>query len=325
MKKLFCLFASLCLLLSGAAATAGNYASAAVESIADNASLIATASGNEGENGIAAVYGEGEKLSFDMLKTVSGGTMGFISTDKRNVSGDAEGIFYEYSFESGYNYELAFSDGKVTVSKRDFFADKYEPVDTKTVSKGGYLGVYARSDGKISASFMIDDFVCSDKNGVARIIDRFDIRQSDKRGAISKYTNLGGYIDTYDDIMYTVAFITESGDLIARQKVSEYNHVTFPEPPRIEGYRFKEWKGDMKNIVKDGTCVAVYEEGEEPEPGESDSGNTSSNPSSDNGSEKISDGNTGKKGCGSAVGFTGGLAAIAASAILFIGRKRDDE
>lgn len=325
MKKLFCLFASLCLLLSGAAATAGNYASAAVESIADNASLIATASGNEGENGIAAVYGEGEKLSFDMLKTVSGGTMGFISTDKKNVSGDTEGIFYEYSFESGYNYELAFSDGKVTVSKRDFFADKYEPVDTKTVSKGGYLGVYARSDGKISASFMIDDFVCSDKNGVARIIDRFDIRQSDKRGAISKYTNLGGYIDTYDDIMYTVAFITESGDLIARQKVSEYNHVTFPEPPRIEGYRFKEWKGDMKNIVKDGTCVAVYEEGEEPEPGESDSGNTSSNPSSDNGSEKISDGNTGKKGCGSAVGFTGGLAAIAASAILFIGRKRDDE
>lgn len=325
MKKLFCLFASLCLLLSGAAATAGNYASAAVESIADNASLIATASGNEGENGIAAVYGEGEKLSFDMLKTVSGGTMGFISTDKKNVSGDAEGIFYEYSFESGYNYELAFSDGKVTVSKRDFFADKYEPVDTKTVSKGGYLGVYARSDGKISASFMIDDFVCSDKNGVARIIDRFDIRQSDKRGAISKYTNLGGYIDTYDDIMYTVAFITESGDLIARQKVSEYNHVTFPEPPRIEGYRFKEWKGDMKNIVKDGTCVAVYEEGEEPEPGESDSGKTSSNPSSDNGSEKISDGNTGKKGCDSAVGFTGGLAAIAASAILFIGRKRDDE
>lgn len=325
MKKLFCLFASLCLLLSVAAATAGNYASAAVESIADNASLIATASGNEGENGIAAVYGEGEKLSFDMLNTVSGGTMGFISTDKKNVSGDAEGIFYEYSFESGYNYELAFSDGKVTVSKRDFFADKYEPVDTKTVSKGGYLGVYARSDGKISASFMIDDFVCSDKNGVARIIDRFDIRQSDKRGAISKYTNLGGYIDTYDDIMYTVAFITESGDLIARQKVSEYNHVTFPEPPRIEGYRFKEWKGDMKNIVKDGTCVAVYEEGEEPEPGESDSGNTSSNPSSDNGSEKISDGNTGKKGCGSAVGFTGGLAAIAASAILFIGRKRDDE
>ena len=319
------MFASLCLLLSGAAATAGNYASAAVESIADNASLIATASGNEGENGIAAVYGEGEKLSFDMLKTVSGGTMGFISTDKKNVSGDAEGIFYEYSFESGYNYELAFSDGKVTVSKRDFFADKYEPVDTKTVSKGGYLGVYARSDGKISASFMIDDFVCSDKNGVARIIDRFDIRQSDKRGAISKYTNLGGYIDTYDDIMYTVAFITESGNLIARQKVSEYNHVTFPEPPRIEGYRFKEWKGDMKNIVKDGTCVAVYEEGEEPEPGESDSGNTSSNPSSDNGSEKISDGNTGKKGCGSAVGFTGGLAAIAASAILFIGRKRDDE
>ena len=325
MKKLFCLFASLCLLLSGAAATAGNYASAAVESIADNASLIATASGNEGENGIAAVYGEGEKLSFDMLKTVSGGTMGFISTDKKNVSGDAEGIFYEYSFESGYNYELAFSDGKVTVSKRDFFADKYEPVDTKTVSKGGYLGVYARSDGKISASFMIDDFVCSDKNGVARIIDRFDIRQSDKRGTISKYTNLGGYIDTYDDIMYTVAFITESGDLIARQKVSEYNHVTFPEPPRIEGYRFKEWKGDMKNIVKDGTCVAVYEEGEEPEPGESDSGNTSSNPSSDNGSEKISDGNTGKKGCGSAVGFTGGIAAIAVSAILFIGRKRDDE
>lgn len=319
------MFASLCLLLSVAAATAGNYASAAVESIADNASLIATASGNEGENGIAAVYGEGEKLSFDMLNTVSGGTMGFISTDKKNVSGDAEGIFYEYSFESGYNYELAFSDGKVTVSKRDFFADKYEPVDTKTVSKGGYLGVYARSDGKISASFMIDDFVCSDKNGVARIIDRFDIRQSDKRGAISKYTNLGGYIDTYDDIMYTVAFITESGDLIARQKVSEYNHVTFPEPPRIEGYRFKEWKGDMKNIVKDGTCVAVYEEGEEPEPGESDSGNTSSNPSSDNGSEKISDGNTGKKGCGSAVGFTGGLAAIAASAILFIGRKRDDE
>lgn len=325
MKKLFCLFASLCLLLSGAAATAGNYASAAVESIADNASLIATASGNEGENGIAAVYGEGEKLSFDMLKTVSGGTMGFISTDKKNVSGDAEGIFYEYSFESGYNYELAFSDGKVTVSKRDFFADKYEPVDTKTVSKGGYLGVYARSDGKISASFMIDDFVCSDKNGVARIIDRFDIRQSDKRGAISKYTNLGGYIDAYDDIMYTVAFITESGDLIARQKVSEYNHVTFPETPRIDGYRFKEWKGDIKNVVKDGTCVAVYEEGEEPQPSESDSGKTSTNPSSDNNSGKDPDGNSGKKGCGSAVGFTGGLAAIAASAILFIGRKRDDE
>lgn len=326
MKKLFCLIASLCLLLSGAATIATkNYASAAVENVADNASLIVTASGNEGENGTAAVYGEGEKLSFDMLKTVSGGVMGFISTDKRNVSGEAEGIFYEYSFESGYNYELTFSDGKITISRRDFFADKYETVDTKTVSNGGYLGLYARSDGKKSASFIIDDFVCADKNGVAKIIDRFDIRQPDKRGAISKYSNLGGYIDAYDDIMYTVAFITESGDLIARQKVSEYNHVTFPETPRIDGYRFKEWKGDIKNVVKDGTCVAVYEEGEEPQPSESDSGNTSTNPSSDNNSGKDPDGNSGKRGCGSAVGFTGGLAAIAASAILFIGRKRDDE
>ena len=135
MKKLFCLIASLCLLLSGAATIATkNYASAAVENVADNASLIVTASGNEGENGTAAVYGEGEKLSFDMLKTVSGGVMGFISTDKRNVSGEAEGIFYEYSFESGYNYELTFSDGKIAISRRDFFADKCETVDTKTVS-----------------------------------------------------------------------------------------------------------------------------------------------------------------------------------------------
>lgn len=321
MKKLLCLIAALTITtvtaitnFTGAAFTK---AEAAATSLDKNMALIVTACEQNGENGFAAVAGEGTEISFDMLKTADNGKTGIVSAaDKKSVSKNAASV--EYSFESGYNYRLTLSGDKVKISRKGFFENSYRQIAEKSVSAGKVLGVYGLSDGVLSASFIIDNFICHDENGNETVVDRFEKKTAEK-GSLIKSFDCNGYIDVFDDVTYNVSFLTKDGDLIATQTVCKYNYVTLPAAPKKEGYRFVRWVGDTENITADGVCYAEYEEGEEPS---SESGTSASD--SVNGSDNDSDNGGSGRGCGSAV--TGvSVAALAACFVAAVIIKRRNE
>ena len=316
MKRIICLIAALA--VAAFMFAAPTKAQAAVTTIDKNTALIVTACEKGGENGFAAVAGEGREISFDMLKSADNGTTGIITAaDKKNVS--KAGNLTEYSFENGYNYRLTLTGEKVIISKRGFFENVYEKVDEKSVSAGGILGIYALSDGVLSASFIIDDFMCFDENGNETVVDKFDKKTAEK-GSVIKSFDCNGFIDIYDDITYDVSFLTEEGDLIAVETVCKYNHVNFPSAPEKEGFRFVRWTGDTENITSDGACYAVYEEGEEPSSDIDISGKDSvdgSHTSGDNGSSK--------GGCGSSVTGVSAISLAIISAAVVMKRRKGDE
>ena len=98
MRKIFCLIAAFAAAII--AASALERAEAAVTTLDKNLALIVTACEKGGENGFAAVAGEGVEISFDMLKSAENGKTGIVSAaDKKSVSKNADLI--EYSFEGG--------------------------------------------------------------------------------------------------------------------------------------------------------------------------------------------------------------------------------
>ena len=318
MKKLLCLIAAFAAAII--AASAFSKAEAAVTTLDKNLALIVTACEKGGENGFAAVAGEGAEISFDMLKSAENGKTGIVTAaDKKLVSKNADLI--EYSFESGYNYRLTLSGEKIIISKRGFFENAYEKIDEKTALSGGVLGVYGFSDGVLSASFVIDNFIGFDENGSEIIVDRFEKKTAEK-GSVIKSFDCNGYIDIFDDITYDVSFLTEDGELIAMQTVCKYNYVAFPVAPKKEGYRFVRWTGDIENITQNGACYAVYREGEEPsessDKGESNESVKTSPSASGNGSSG--------SGCGSLVsGVSVAALALVVSAAVIIKRRNGDE
>lgn len=319
MKKLLCLIAALAIAtftaitdFTGAAFTK---AEAAVTALGKNMALIVTACEQSGENGFAAVAGEGTEISFDMLKTADNGKTGIVfAADKKSVSKNASLV--EYSFESGYNYRVTSVGDKVKISRKGFFENSYEQIAEKSVSAGKVLGVYGLSEGVLSASFIIDNFVCFDENGNETVVDGFEKKTAEK-GSLIKAFDCNGYIDVFDDVTYEVSFLTKEGDLIATQTVCKYNHVTLPDAPKKDGYRFVRWIGDTENVTSNGVCYAEYEEGEEPSSASGTSGSESVNGSDNGGS---------KGGCGSVVTCV----SVAAPAAFFVAavimkRRNDDE
>ena len=108
------------------------------------------------------------------------GTTGIITAaDKKSVS--KKGNLTAYSFESGYNYRLTLKGEKVIISKRGFFESEYEKIDEKSLSVGGVLGIYGLSDGVLSASFIIDDFMCFDESGNETVVDKFEKKDGGER------------------------------------------------------------------------------------------------------------------------------------------------
>lgn len=318
MKKILCLIAAFAVAtLAGATLFK---AEAAVTTLDKNMALIVTACEKGGENGFAAVAGEGTEISFDMLKSAENGKTGIVTAaDKKSVSKNSSLI--EYSFESGYNYRLTLSGDKVIISKRGFFENEYEKIDEKAALSGSVLGVYGLSDGVLSASFVIDNFIGFDESGNEIIVDRFEKKTAEK-GSLIKSSDCNGYIDNFDDITYDVSFLTEDGDLIAVQTVCKYNYVTLPVAPKKEGYRFVKWTGDKENITANGAVYAVYEEGEEPSessdiPESGDSVKTSVSSDSNGGSGG---------GCGSSVTCVSVAAfALVAAAAVIAKRRNGDE
>lgn len=318
MKKILCFIVAFAVAtLSGATLFK---AEAAVTTLDKNMALIVTACEKGGENGFAAVAGEGTEISFDMLKSAENGKTGIVTAaDKKSVSKNSSLI--EYSFESGYNYRLTLSGDKVIISKRGFFENEYEKIDEKAALSGSVLGVYGLSDGVLSASFVIDNFIGYGESGNEIIVDKFEKKTAEK-GSLIKTSDCNGYIDNFDDITYDVSFLTEDGDLIAVQTVCKYNYVTLPVAPKKEGYRFVKWTGDKENITANGAVYAVYEEGEEPSessdiPESGDSVKTSVSSDSNGGSGG---------GCGSSVTCVSVAAfALVAAAAVIAKRRNGDE
>lgn len=205
---------------------------------------------------------------------------------------------------------------KVKISRKGFFENSYEQIAEKSVSAGKVLGVYGLSEGVLSASFIIDNFVCFDENGNETVVDGFEKKTAEK-GSLIKAFDCNGYIDVFDDVTYEVSFLTKEGDLIATQTVCKYNHVTLPDAPKKDGYRFVRWIGDTENVTSNGVCYAEYEEGEESSSASGTSGSDSVNGSDNGGS---------KGGCGSVVTCV----SVAAPAVFFVAavimkRRNDDE
>lgn len=319
MKKLLCLIAAFAVVtLSGATLFK---AEAAVTTLDKNTALIVTACEKGGENGFAAVAGEGTEISFDMLKSAENGKTGIVTAaDKKSVSKNSSLI--EYSFESGYNYRLTLSGDKVIISKRGFFENEYEKIDEKAALSGSVLGVYGLSDGVLSASFVIDNFIGFDESGNEIIVDKFEKKTAEK-GSLIKTSDCNGYIDNFDDITYDVSFLTEEGDLIAVQTVCKYNYATLPVAPKKEGCRFVKWTGDLENITANGAVYAVYEEGEDP------SSDSSGIPESgDSVKTSVSSGGNGGSGggCGSSVMCVSAAAfALIAAAAVITKRRNGNE
>ena len=75
-----------------------------------------------------------------------------------------------------------------------------------------------------------------------------------------------GFIEKSDKLIYTVSFMTEEGELIAKQKVSIYNYAALPDAPEKEGYYLKGYTSGYENVTDNVICYAVYGKGKAPTP-----------------------------------------------------------
>lgn len=237
----------------------------ACENIEANYSLEIVAAGNADESGFSAVYGSGAVIAFDALNVSGKGESGvFVASSESVISDSSARKLFAVGFEGGHNYRVKKESGALTVEKSEYRTEKYAPVASFEGAEGSVLGVYVRSDGVYSASIYIDNFTCTDGGGKVIVRDRFDKRSRDNVGTIGKITEKYGFINR-SEISYTVSFLTEEGEVIAKQEVSLHNNAALPAAPEKAGYTFKGWTKGYDNVTSDVKCYAVYEEGEEPD------------------------------------------------------------
>lgn len=286
----------------------------AYENLEANYSLEIVAAGAAGENGFSAVYGNGVSFTFDALNVGERGENGvFVASSESGTSDSSARKLFAVGFEGGYNYRVSAAGGTLTVERSEYRAEKYAPFASFEGADGKFLGIYVMSEGIYSATVCIDDFVCLDDGGKVTVRDGFDKRSRDNVGTIGKITEKYGFINK-SEIFYTVSFLTEDGEVIAKQEVALYNKATLPEAPKKAGYTFKGWTEGYDNVASDVKCFAVYEEGETPV--------NPDNPDDPNQPEKE------KTGCKSSVSSEGCIAAISAAALLlkvFLKRRRSKD
>ena len=290
----------------------------AYENLEANYSLEIVAAGENGENGFSAVYGEGVSFTFDSLYSGEKGETGIIiASSALEAKDESARKTFKVDFEGGYNYRVSAAGGTLTVEKSDFRTENYSSVTSFNGANGSVLGVYAESEGVYSTQLYMDNFACYGKDGKVTVRDRFDKRSRDNVGAIGETTKGYGHISR-SEVLHSVSFLTEDGELIAKQEVSLYNNATLPEAPKKSGYTFKRWTEGYDNVTSDVKCFAVYEEGETPD--NPDKPNPD-NPDTPDNPEKPDEG---KKGCKSSLSANFYLAiGVAAAAIVIaaIARK----
>ena len=226
----------------------------------NNYALDMTACGDTEKDGVSVIFAEGKTLTFDMLKTIDNGSIGVFTSQTQPTSNLTDTDMKEYAFESGFNYKLAYAGGKVTVSKRGFYEEKYAKVSEVTNCLGGYLGIYLKSEKQVSASCIIDNFEMT--GGKKTVASTFD----NNKDQTEKIITGNGFIEKSDKLIYTVSFMSEEGELIAKQKVSIYNYAALPDAPEKEGYYLKGYTSGYENVTDNVICYAVYGKGKAPTP-----------------------------------------------------------
>ena len=235
-KIIFALLFSAVAIFACLSDTKVNAKAADTVTLRNNYALDMTACGDTEKDGVSVIFAEGKTLTFDMLKTIDNGSIGVFTSQTQPTSNLTDTDMKEYAFESGFNYKLAYAGGKVTVSKRGFYEEKYAKVSEVTNCLGGYLGIYLKSEKQVSASCIIDNFEMT--GGKKTVTSTFDNNKD----------------------------MTEEGELIAKQKVSIYNYATLPDAPEKEGYYLKGYTSGYENVTDNVICYAVYGKGKAPTP-----------------------------------------------------------
>lgn len=259
-KIIFALLFSAVAIFACLSDTKVNAKAADTVTLRNNYALDMTACGDTEKDGVSVIFAEGKTLTFDMLKTIDNGSIGVFTSQTQPTSASADTDMKEYAFESGFNYKLAYAGGKVTVSKRGFYEEKYAKVSEVTNCLGGYLGIYLKSEKQVSASCIIDNFEMT--GGKKTVTSTFD----NNKDQTEKIITGNGFIEKSDKLIYTVSFMTEEGKLIAKQKVSIYNYAALPDAPEKEGYYLKGYTSGYENVTDNVICYAVYGKGKAPTP-----------------------------------------------------------
>ena len=259
-KIIFALLFSAVAIFACLSDTKVNAKAADTVTLRNNYALDMTACGDTEKDGVSVIFAEGKTLTFDMLKTIDNGSIGVFTSQTQPTSNLTDTDMKEYAFESGFNYKLAYAGGKVTVSKRDFYEEKYAKVSEVTNCLGGYLGIYLKSEKQVSASCIIDNFEMT--GGKKTVTSTFD----NNKDQTEKIITGNGFIEKSDKLIYTVSFMTEEGELIAKQKVSIYNYAALPDAPEKEGYYLKGYTSGYENVTDNVICYAVYGKGKAPTP-----------------------------------------------------------
>ncbi|MFA7435432.1 MAG: family 10 glycosylhydrolase [Bacilli bacterium] len=119
-----------------------------------------------------------------------------------------------------------------------------------------------------SISFYVDNYLlasfASDFNfEIPKIPTKVGYDKISPVWSITDFTNITKDIRVdaiYTKNTYFVKFYDSDGNLIETINVAHGSAITPPNPPKLEGYEFKEWDKDLSNITSDLEVNPIYEE-----------------------------------------------------------------
>ena len=217
----------------------------------------------------------------------------------------------DFKFVSGNTYRATFNakEKKISLDYKEIGADDATYVNAftadATFASSNTVGLAAFSDGNASSTAIIDNLLISDLKGRSYVSNSFNGNATVKDGNMvtlctnpetgAKLTSGVGTVALYKDLLCTVRFMSENGEIVSEQKVCLYGSATAPEVPEKEGYVFDGWSESLNGIRKNTVIYPKYKLAEEPEQSDSDS-----SPSGE-ASGNDTPGSAQNKGCGGVI------------------------
>ncbi len=312
----------------------------AIISYDDNFGAYIVASGPiEGGSGMTLYYteiGDGNGiLTFDLLKSNDAGEFGIVCGDKSSIGILSNMKDYalfgeeykstleikntDFTFVAGYTYQVIFSakDKIIKLSSKKIGSDDYSLIfeAQSTYEKSNYLGFVALSNNAKSSSVIIDNLSITDLKGREYVSNSFDDGAKITEGNMKtlyvnpitgdKLSAGVGNVFIHKDLLFTVRFMAENGDIISEQKVCSYGSAQAPEAPFKEGYVFDKWSEDTNSITENTVIYPIYKL-EEKEPEDDPKGNETVTKDEGTGTTSVinSDDSKNSKGCKNAISGT---------------------
>ena len=353
MKKI--LLRAVLLIMSIAVLSFGGITAFAAVYPEDNFGAYIVATGDiGGGDGMTYYYttvGDGNAIVyFDLLHLNSVGNFGFICCDKDKLGSLSQmsdhalfgqtnkatlDLSGDFNFKTGYSYKITVNarQKKITLEEAKTGESDHALIfeADMTAEKTTAIGLAAVSDGTNSCTAIIDNLKITDLKGTVYVSNTFDGGATVKDGSMkilsanpetgAKLTGGVGNVFLHKDLMLSVRFMSEGGEIISEQKVCMYGSATAPEAPRKEGYEFVGWNKSVYGIEKDEVFYPLYKEEGEVESasssedvseseGESERESSSAKPASDNG------------GCGGEMAAPAVLSALLGAAFIAFRKRR---